>query len=65
MVRNSHEGIFYGTPRKWMERVGGSSGPLYTTLKDEGIVNTGGRGDKGKWRIPQSLIEKFKKRNGN
>lgn len=59
MVKQSREGIFYGSPRKKMEKIGVSSGPLYQALKDKGFIRFG-KGKSAKWKISQSIIDQYK-----
>lgn len=59
MVKNSVNGVFRGTPRKFMEQIGASSGPLYTKLKDAGFEQVG-KGKKAEWVIPQAILREFR-----
>ena len=58
MVEKAVNGIFTGTPRDKMEEIGVSSGPLYTALKDMGIIRHG-RGRTATWAIPQHIIDSY------
>lgn len=61
MVEKANEdGVFSGSPREKMEELGVSSGSLYDGLKDSGIKRSG-RAKTGKWTIPPSIIERYKK----
>jgi hypothetical protein len=60
MVSQSKDGVFYGSPRKKMESIGASSGPLYAKLEKMGIMRQG-RGMSAKWTIPPHIITKYKK----
>ncbi len=60
MVKNSVDGVFRGTPRKYMEQIGASSGPLYTKLKDAGFEQVG-TGKNAQWVIPKKILLDFKK----
>ena len=60
MVQNSVNGVYYGTPRKYMEKLGGSGGTLYNKLKELGFEQIG-KGNKAEWVIPQAILREFKK----
>ncbi|MFN0156618.1 MAG: hypothetical protein ACKVRP_00935 [Bacteroidota bacterium] len=61
MVQNAVDGVFSGTPRKYMEKIGGSGGGYYNKMKDMGIEQVG-KGNKAKWHIPLALMKQFGKK---
>jgi len=58
MVRKSSGGIFIGTPRPKMERIGVSCGPLYNNLDVIGIKRYG-KGKKAYWHIPKKILREY------
>ncbi len=62
MVRQSRDGVFYGSPRSIMERVGVSSGEMYKELRRLGFIRSG-RAKKGIWPVPVKYLELYKDPN--
>lgn len=48
-------GVFYGSPRQQMERIGTSSGTAYKRLYALGFVRQG-TGSKATWIIPKEFM---------